>query len=264
MQDKRFLNMSVILTGAASKVGIGAAVAKLLLAEGADLMITDISPKIHERADELRALGYKVSSMQTDLTNQAQISELVKQSIKEFGKIDILINNAGMAILGTEEEFVNIVDTTEEQFDFGIAINLKTAFLCSKAVLPSMIERGYGRIVNTASVTGPLVSNPGEAVYSAAKAGLMGLIRGLAIEVGKQGITVNAVAPGWIATGSSTAGELAGGENTPLGRSGTPSEIGAGILFLASKEASYITGQMLVIDGGNCLQEYKGPSDLYY
>jgi 3-oxoacyl-[acyl-carrier protein] reductase len=132
------------------------------------------------------------------------------------------------------------------------------------AVLPFLIKNQYGRIVNVSSVTGPLVSNPGETAYSAAKAGMVGMSRGLAIEVAKYNITVNNVAPGWIGTGSSTDEEKVAGENTPMGRAGTPQEVADLIAFLASDESTYITGQMIVIDGGNTIQDYKGPPDLYY
>ena len=128
----------------------------------------------------------------------------------------------------------------------------------------SMMAQKYGRIVNVSSVTGPVVSNPGEAAYSAAKAGVIGMSRALAIEVGIHGITVNNVLPGWIATASQTESEQAGGLNTPMKRSADPMEVANAIIFLASREASYITGVSLVVDGGNTIQKYKGPSALYY
>ena len=115
-----------------------------------------------------------------------------------------------------------------------------------------------------ASVTGPIVSNPGMTAYSAAKAAMIGLTRSLALEVARNGITVNAVAPGWIKTGSSTEQELVAGAHTPLGRPGTPNEVAALLAFLASENASYITGEMVIVDGGNTIQEYKGPAELYY
>jgi len=120
-----------------------------------------------------------------------------------------------------------------------------------------MIERGYGRIVNVSSVTGPLVSIPGSGVYGAAKAGLVGMTKSIAIETGAHNITANCIGPGWIKTGSSSESEVIAGRYTPIGRPGTPSEVGHVAVFLASEEASYVTGQLLVVDGGNTIQEYK-------
>jgi len=176
----------------------------------------------------------------------------------------VLVNNAGMVVCGEAEDFTPFPEMTEAQWDFGIAINLKTQFLVTKAVLPGMIERGSGSIVNISSVTGPIVANPAESVYCAAKAGVLGMTRGLALDVAKHGITVNAIGPGWVDTGSTAPDEVAAGRNTPFGRAAHPEEIGKLACFLGSDDASYITGQLVVIDGGNTIQEYKGPSELYY
>jgi 3-oxoacyl-[acyl-carrier protein] reductase len=121
-----------------------------------------------------------------------------------------------------------------------------------------MIERGHGRVINVSSVTGPIVSYPGNSGYSAGKGGMDGLMRALAVETGSHGVTVNSVAPGWITTGSSSPEEIEGGRNTPVGRPGTPVEVAELIAFLATEGASYITGRSIVVDGGNIIQEFKG------
>jgi len=157
-----------------------------------------------------------------------------------------------------------LADLPERDWDYGIAINLKTTFNVTKAALPRMLQAGYGRIVNVSSVTGPVSSNPRETAYSAAKAAMVGLTRSLALEVARQGLTVNAVAPGWIETASSTGPELIAGKNTPVGRAGRPEEVAALIAFLSHQSASYITGQLMIVDGGNAIQEFKGPAEGYY
>lgn len=253
-----------LVTGVAKQEGIGFATAKVLAEEGAALAVCDIAGVVHERAEGLRDLAVAVSAHTADLTRLDEVKAMVDAVMAEHGRIDVLVNNAGMVVFGHEEDFTAFQDLSEEAWDFGIAINLKTQFNVTRCVVPGMIERGYGRIVNMSSVTGPVVANPDEAAYCAAKAGVLGMTRGLALDVARHGITVNAVGPGWIATGSQADGEGVGGLNTPLGRSAYPEEVAKLICFLGSDDASYITGQLIVVDGGNTIQEYKGPSDLYY
>ena len=193
-----------------------------------------------------------------DLTDHGQARELAAEVAVRLGPVDILVNNAGIAQLGEHSELRPFVEIDEEQWDRDIAVNLKTAFNITRAVLPGMVERGWGRVVNVSSVTGPLVSYPGNAGYSAARAAMDGLTRALAVETGPRGVTVNSVAPGWIETGSSDDAEREGGRNTPVGRSGTPYEVAELIAFLATDGARYLTGRSIVVDGGNTIQEFKG------
>jgi len=264
MSTVRLQGKVAFITGVAKTDGIGFATARVFAEEGAALAIADISERVHECAAQFHDQGYRVSSHTADLTKSDQVGRIVAEALAEHGHIDVLCNIAGMVICGQEEAHISFPDLNEDDWDFGIAMNLKSQFLVTRNIIPHMIERGYGRIVNMSSVTGPIVANIRDSAYCAAKAGVLGMTRGLALDVAKHGITVNAVGPGWIATGSQAQGEDVGGMNTPLGRSAFPEEIGKAILFLASDDASYITGQLLVVDGGNTIQEYKGPSELYY
>jgi 3-oxoacyl-[acyl-carrier protein] reductase len=265
MVDKfRYKNRVALITGCGSERGIGFAAAHILGKGGSGVAITSTTERIYEREKELKDEGLEVKAYIADLMNRDQVKQLVDSINRDWGQIDILINNAGMVQVGKEETFVYMADLQPSEWDESIGRNLNTCFNITHAVLPYMIKNNYGRIVNVSSVTGPLVSNPGETAYSAGKAAMVGMSRSLAIEVAKHGITVNNVAPGWIGTGSSTAEEKVAAENTPMGRAGIPQEVADLIAFLASDESTYITGQMIVIDGGNTIQEYKGPSDLYY
>jgi 3-oxoacyl-[acyl-carrier protein] reductase len=248
---------TAIVTGAGSAQGIGFAIARRLYASGAQVAITSTTGRIQERARELDPSGKRVIALVADLTEEAAVQKLADAVLQRTGRIDILVNNAGMAQSGQAIESKPLQKSAYQDWLRQIEITLHTAFLMTRAVLPAMTQRKYGRIVNVSSVTGPLVSNRGSAAYGAAKAAMDGMMRAVALESARDGITINAVAPGWIATASSTEAERVAGLHTPIGRAGTPDEVAAAVCFLAAREASYITGQSLVVDGGNILQENK-------
>jgi 3-oxoacyl-[acyl-carrier protein] reductase len=262
--DGRFAGRVALVTGAGGPHGIGFSTARVLGAAGATVAIASTTGRIHERVTELTAAGVVASGHVGDLTVSGAAATLVDEVLAAHGRLDILVNNAGMIAVGEEETSNDVLDMTDEEWDRGIAQNLRIPFAVTKAALLALVASGHGRIVFVSSVTGPVVSNPASTVYSAAKAGIMGLVRGLAIEMGPRGVTVNAVLPGWIASASQLIHEAVGGGNTPLGRSGTPTEVGEVIAFLASDAASYVTGQGIVVDGGNTIQEFKGPKDAWY
>lgn len=248
---------TALVTGAGSANGIGFATARLLRMAGARVAITSTTGRIFDRLAELGADKSATFARSADLTKADEVAGLIAAVTAALGSIDILINNAGMTQVGGDIPAGTLQDMTEDGWDYGIDINLKTAFLMTRAVLPDMVSRHYGRIVQMSSVTGPVVGIAGSSAYAAAKAGMLGMTRALAIEAGPFGVTVNCVGPGWVQTGSSTEAEIVAGRHTPVGRSGTPDEIGHVAVFLASEEASYVTGQMIVVDGGNTVQEYK-------
>ncbi|MDD2484623.1 MAG: SDR family NAD(P)-dependent oxidoreductase, partial [Eubacteriales bacterium] len=255
-----FSDQVCLITGAGSETGIGFCSAKILGGLGAKIALISTTERIYERAAELEKMGVEAKGYIADLMDRSEVEGAIKTTLSDFGKIDVLVNNAGMTQLGAPEEFTEFAELGYEEWDKSIERNLTLCFNVTRQVLPLMKTAGYGRIVNVSSVTGPVVSNPGEAAYSAAKAAIIGMSRSIAIEVAKDNVMINNVLPGWIATASQTESEAAGGKNTPVGRGGSPTEVANMIVFLASREASYITGQAFVVDGGNTIQEYKGPA----
>lgn len=244
---KPFEGRVAIITGGSR--GIGRAIAELMASRGADLVIVDYQIDLaNSTASEIaEQTGQKVIAVEVDVSKLEMTQRMSKVVVDEFGKIDILVNNAGI----TRDDL--LMRMKEEDWDDVININLKGAWNCSKAVIRPMMKKRYGRIVNISSVSGQ-AGQAGQTNYSASKAGLIGFTKALAREVATRGIAVNAVAPGFIPTAltSELPGELKDYilSATPMGRMGTPEEIAFAVAFLASDEASYITGQVLGVDGG--------------
>jgi len=257
--DLSLAGKSALITGAGNEIGIGFASARYLGELGARVTIASTTSRIEERVAQLRVLGIDAVGFVGDLTDPESVERLVTVSRAAHGSIDILVNNAGMtskAASGVPESGPAHL-LTPDAFRLSLSRNLESAFLVSRQVLPDMIRQADGRIINIASVTGPAMAMRGEAAYAAAKAGLVGLTRSMALDYGSNKITVNAIAPGWIASSSQTEVEEAEGLLIPLGRSGQVNEIASAVAWLASPSAAYVTGQCLVIDGGNSIAEQR-------
>ena len=248
-----------LVTGAGSGIGLG--IAQELAEQGAAVLLAGRSDGIFPAAAGIREKGGRAQALRLDVTDAQGVESGVGSALEQFGRIDILVNNAGVARLA------RFSDATEQLRDLHIDTNLKGTWNVTKAVLPSMVKRKWGRVVMIASVTGPYVSDPGYTAYAMTKAGLIGFTKSLAVEVARDGVTVNAICPGFILTPNVKRNAAATNPESPqsvldgitagvpVGRLGSTREIGKLAAFLASDDAAYITGSEFVIDGGSLLPE---------
>jgi 3-oxoacyl-[acyl-carrier protein] reductase len=244
--EMEFTGKIAIVTG--SGQGIGQAIALKLAEGGATVVVNDVDgAPVDNVVKQIRALGRESMSILADVSSSSDVDALVEGTVATYERVDILVNNAG---INRDQLIIRMPD---EDWDKVIDVNLKSVFLCTKAVLRHMIRQRWGRIVNIASIIG-LVGNPGQANYAASKAGIIGLTKTTAKEVASRGITANAVAPGFIETSMtqrlSESQQQEIKKRIPLGYFGTPRDVAEAVAFLASEEARYITGQVLTIDGG--------------
>jgi 3-oxoacyl-[acyl-carrier protein] reductase len=236
-----------IVTG--SGRGIGKAIAIKLAEVGATIVINDVgdSAPVEQTVAEIKKMDHQAMAVMADVSSTTDVARLVDSTTKTYGKVDILVNNAGIA----RDQLV--MRMTDEDWDKVLTINLKSVFLCTRAVLRPMLKQRSGRIVSISSIVG-IIGNAGQANYASAKAGIIGFTKTIAKEVGSRGITVNAVAPGFIDTPMTQALSEERRQSMlnsiPLGYLGTPRDVAETVAFLASEEARYITGQVITVDGG--------------
>lgn len=246
-ESVKLLGKKALVTGASR--GIGREIALELARQGADVAINyaGSEAKAYEVVEEIKALDRDSFAIQCDVSNSESVTSMVKETVDRFGKLDILVNNAGI----TKDNL--LMRMKEEEWDDVININLKGVFLCTKAVTRQMMKQRSGRIINISSIVG-VSGNPGQANYVAAKSGVIGLTKTTAKELASRGITVNAIAPGFITTdmtdklSDEVQNEML--KMIPLAQFGEPKDISNTVIFLASDESRYITGQTIHVDGG--------------